>query len=876
MARKKSKRQKKFYGGRVDLGSNINLDGGGGIGRLNIGENATETTAGGDGRMNLTGVNNPTLTNGTTTTPSTTTDSVDNNVSNLVNNNGVPGGVPGSVTGINQDLASTLTPEQLSAVQAYHQSRLDGITNVAGVSVDGVPAVGAVDPSIWQNYINNLNLTNTTTTSSTDPAVREGVQSDLEAYASGEKTLSDATRITQERLIQDGEMPEGTITGPDGIQRIGEQADVTAGAVSTDRTIGVREGTASETAAPGSLSAAQMEAAQISAVPMAEAAQGSISQIVTPGQANYDPNLHGETISPEEIDAGKSPNIEGALSSGAFAEAAQGQASQFRDDTPQAAVKSRVAATIDDSDIAKGIEQKIDENGLPDLADVEIMPERAIAAVAELPVEALVTSQMNTLLAGMEDGNTPSWALPALSAVEQQLAARGMSASTVGRTQLFSAIVSAALPLAQGNAQALQQRAQQNLSNRQQANIVNAQLGTQAAVSEAEINSRQAAIRFQTVADIRTTNAQLAQQMTMANMSAENQVKLANLQALNDAGRDNLNAAQQTELANLQAELEVGTLNAQLAQQMGVANLNAAQQTAIYNATTQAGMDMANFSAQQQTALANSKWMQTATLTNVSNEQQAVLQEATLLAQQDLANADAVTRASIENARNFLQMDMTNLSNEQQASMVNQQAQIQKLLSNQSATNAARQFNAASDNQVNTFMANLATNVQLQNTAQLNAMEQFNAQQFNVAALQEAGMEAQAEQFNVQLDANIQQFNAQVDFQRDQWNAANAQAIEQSNVNWRRQANTADTAAANAINQQNAMNSFNLESSALSMLWQQLRDEAAFDQQSYIAYQTNATNLYATALSHENPSSTSFSKIDSIVKTFGAMMSGGT
>ena len=55
------------------------------------------------------------------------------------------------------------------------------------------------------------------------------------------------------------------------------------------------------------------------------------------------------------------------------------------------------------------------------------------------------------------------------------MAQRGLSASTVGRDALFNAIIQSALPMAQSNAQALQQRAQQNLSNEQQANLASAQ-----------------------------------------------------------------------------------------------------------------------------------------------------------------------------------------------------------------------------------------------------------------------------------------------------------------------------------------------------------------------------------------------------------------
>jgi antitoxin component of RelBE/YafQ-DinJ toxin-antitoxin module len=76
----------------------------------------------------------------------------------------------------------------------------------------------------------------------------------------------------------------------------------------------------------------------------------------------------------------------------------------------------------------------------------------------------------------MESGNVPSWAKPAYDAVNQKLAQRGLEVSTVGRDALFNAIIQNAIPIAQSNAQALQARATQNLSNEQQANMERAQI----------------------------------------------------------------------------------------------------------------------------------------------------------------------------------------------------------------------------------------------------------------------------------------------------------------------------------------------------------------------------------------------------------------
>jgi hypothetical protein len=114
-----------------------------------------------------------------------------------------------------------------------------------------------------------------------------------------------------------------------------------------------------------------------------------------------------------------------------------------------------------------------------------------------------------------------------------------------------------------------------------------------------------------------------------------------------------------------------------------------------------------------------------------------------------------------------------------------------------------------------------------------------------------AGNDLQAQQFTEQLNADVQKFNEQQDFQRDQWNAANAQAVEQSNIQWRRQANLANTAAQNTANQQNAQIAYNLTSQEQTQLWQQLRDEAAYIRQNFENEQQRKAQLLATAIGNE-------------------------
>ena len=83
---------------------------------------------------------------------------------------------------------------------------------------------------------------------------------------------------------------------------------------------------------------------------------------------------------------------------------------------------------------------------------------------------------------------------------------------------------------------------------------------------------------------------------------------------------------------------------------------------------------------------------------------------------QNLANNQ---QAAVVNAQAYLQMDMANLSNNQQANLQNLQTRQQTLLTDNAARNAALQFNATSQNQVNQYYDSLNKNIQQQNNKEL-------------------------------------------------------------------------------------------------------------------------------------------------------------
>jgi len=205
-------------------------------------------------------------------------------------------------------------------------------------------------------------------------------------------------------------------------------------------------------------------------------------------------------------------------------------------------------------------------------------------------------------------------------------------------------------------------------------------------------------------------------------------------------------------------------------------------------------------------------------------------------------------QAAITNAQSYLQMDMQNLSNTQQASLSNMQARQSFLLSDQSAANAAYQFNATSQNQVNQFYDNMSATLSQQNAARNDAMAQYSTSEANKISALNAQNTVQVEEANAQRESAINQFNSTLSNQREQFNVNNQREIDQSNVVWRRGINTANTAAVNAANQTNAQNLLGLSNWAMSAAWQQWRDEASWVNTASENEQNRNHNLAMAAL----------------------------
>lgn len=359
---------------------------------------------------------------------------------------------------------------------------------------------------------------------------------------------------------------------------------------------------------------------------------------------------------------------------------------------------------------------------------------------------ATVKDELDDLMQDFQGGATPSWAAGAMRAANAQMAARGLSASSMAGMAVVQAAMESALPIAQMDA-----------SNKQQ----------------------------------------------MAMLKAEQRAKFMGMEFDQNFQTKVKNAARVSEVANI------------------------------------------NFSAEQQVALENARMAQTVDLANLSNRQAKVMADAATMSQMDMANLNNRQQAAVMNSQSFLNMDLKNLDFEQQTSLFKAQENINALLSDTAADNAAKQFNATSQNQTDQFFAGLGAQISQFNSEQSNAMERFNTGETNAIA----------------------QFNAAQENARDQFNTQNHLIIAQANAAWAQSLVTAENAAANQANRDQALAANNLTMTAYNNVIQRERDTLAWAWQSAESAAERDANI-AIAKIGANPKTSSSSFLSAAAGKF--------
>ena len=479
-------------------------------------------------------------------------------------------------------------------------------------------------------------------------------------------------------------MAEPTEVTTEGARQVAPEA-VTTGQVTTAQT-------------PEQIQAAQMEAAMVSPDAQVEAAAGEVSDQAIAQAAGVERVAPIEGAEVEIPEGALAERVVGTISEGAKSTAALNVGTSLSRITR--AKKQLSRAGLSDADIKEiGNDPEALEDRLADFSEEQ----RGI--IEGLPQEALVSTQMNNLLEGIESGEIPTWARPAVAQVEQMLARRGMSASTVGRDSLFNAIIQSAMPIAQSNAQAIQQSVSQQKTIEAQTAEANARRMQQTALS----------------------NAQKVFQMDMAQFSADQQTALSNSKFLQTVGLTEANAEQQAVIQD-----------AVLMSQANLAEANFYQQTQIQNAKNFLTMDMANLNNQQQA--------------NVLKAQQ---NQQRMLSNQASQNVAAQFNATSENQTQQFMANLNAQINQYNTSQMNAMEQF-----NATQSNAAEARRANREVDINKFNAQLITQVDQFNSQQDFTRNQWNAQ--NAAAVEASNVQwrRQANTINTAAQNQINMQNA--------------------------------------------------------------------------------------------------------------------
>ena len=251
--------------------------------------------------------------------------------------------------------------------------------------------------------------------------------------------------------------------------------------------------------------------------------------------------------------------------------------------------------------------QAVTGQTVPQMTAAQGTVSQAMVAAQEdltaLPPEATVQGQLanisQAIQQSVDEGKPlPAFAQGAKRLVDSAMQQRGLSASSIAAEALASGILQSSIPIAQADAQVYQQAIFQNLSNRQQAAVLNAQQYFQMDMQNLS-NRQQSSL----------TNIQIRQQSLLSDQAAENASLQFNSQSQSQTDQFfssletqiNTNNAQRTDAMNQYSVAEANKINAQNTQnQIGVSESNAQREAAINQFNSQLKDQRERFNVENQ------------------------------------------------------------------------------------------------------------------------------------------------------------------------------------------------------------------------------------------------------------------------------------
>lgn len=223
------------------------------------------------------------------------------------------------------------------------------------------------------------------------------------------------------------------------------------------------------------------------------------------------------------------------------------------------------------------------------------------AATALPSADATVQGQLASLMQQFEGGNTPAWAAGALRNANAVMAQRGLGSSSIAASAATQAAMESAIQIAAQDAATFSQFEMQNLNNRQQARLINAQAFLQMDLA----------------------NLDAEQQMTMFKSQSIIQSLFTDQAAENASRQFNATSQAQTDQFFSSLKTQVQQFNA--AQANAMEQFKAGQQDSVAMFNKQMFDANSQFNAQNRLVIdqSNAEWRRAVTTANNATQNEA-------------------------------------------------------------------------------------------------------------------------------------------------------------------------------------------------------------------------------------------------------------
>jgi len=266
-------------------------------------------------------------------------------------------------------------------------------------------------------------------------------------------------------------------------------------------------------------------------------------------------------------------------------------------------VDSIDAKTVTASKVADAVAQE-DLEAQQFLNDIRIIR----AQQEEVDARSTVKGQLGIIMEDFAGDSVPPWAANAIQGAENILARRGITASSgVYQEMLVDTALKSGLPIAQADASIYAQFQQQNLSNRQQAEVTNAANLLTADIKELDIRQQTAVLntqnriqslftdaaeenasrKFNATSQTQTDQffANMQQAVNLNNASQRTAISQFNAGQGNAIAQFNVNTARAKDEFYAKNQLAIAQANAVFRRQVNTANTAATNATNQFNAT---------------------------------------------------------------------------------------------------------------------------------------------------------------------------------------------------------------------------------------------------------------------------------------------------